>query len=142
MPPSPRISATLNETIYNLACEALDVTPPTVTIHTHARPGKRAFGDYSAATNHIRLFLGDISNYEYDGLRSATQELVRTLLHELRHAWQHAHNTNNGSTPEAEIDAETWACENVAGYRSIIRMSRTFPNSGFSRLGRHSRQTV
>jgi len=139
MPPSPRISATVDEGHYADACDLLGLTHihvPTYSIHRSTRPGRPAFGDYSLTDNHIRLFLG-VSNYEYDNLRFAQTELARTLLHELRHAYQHFN-----SKPLSEADAEGWAVSHVAHFKNIVRLTRSFPNSGFSRLGRHDRRRV
>lgn len=134
MPPSPRLNATVDQETYDRACEALGIeeTRPTYSIHQGSRSGRPAYGDYNFATNHVRLFLG-ISDYEFDALRFAQSEMVRTMLHELRHAYQHHHKT-----PVSESDAERWACDHVAEFRKLIRLSRSFPNTGFSRLSRHT----
>lgn len=141
MPPSPRLEVLISETKYNNVCAALDITPPTYSVHKSTRTlkGGVAYGDYNRATNHVRIFLGGIDQYEYDRLLSATNELTRTLLHELRHAWQQQHRTDIYDNHfAAETDAERWACQNLPVYQGIVRLKRTFPNSGFSRLSRHA----
>lgn len=137
MPPSPRLSAVIDQKTYEKACAELCLSEmPTVKVISGRRTGKAAFGDYNTETNHVRLFLG-LDNYIADGLRFAQTELVRTLLHELRHAYQNEHNQ-----ALSEADAEEWAIRHVADYRNIIRLSRSYPNSGFSRLSRHDRRRI
>lgn len=142
MPPSPRIKATLDEHMFEQVCTQLNILPPTIKFKNGERAGKKAWGDYNRTTNHINLYLG-VSSYEYDALRFAQTEAVRTMLHELRHAWQQQHRPDMyDSTIAVETDAEGWAQEQVASWVNLVRLSRSFPNSGFSRLGRHTRRVV
>ena len=139
MPPSPRLKATVDIVAYDRACFELDIQLPAVVVKSGNHPDGTRYGDYDPNSHSIRLYLGGITNYERDKLRFAQTELVRTLLHELRHGWQFIHSRElyNNVIP-AEHDAEGWALRKVAEYRNIVRLSRSFPNSGFSRLSRHA----
>ena len=125
---------------YDRACRELNITQPKIEVLHAIGPNKR-YGDYTSGIHRVRLFLRGITAYERDGLRFAQSELTRTLLHELRHGWQAFHSremweaANEGPR---EQDAESWAVRKVAEYRNIVRLSRSFPNSGFSRLSRHA----
>lgn len=141
MPPSPRIKVTLDERAWEKVCAELGVTCPTVEFKqgTRAQGGAKVYGDYQPARQHVRIYLG-VSEFENDQLRFATTECVRTLLHELRHHWQYAVRPDIvKSVVTMEMDAEGWAQANVNNWKTLVRVSRSFPNSGFSRLSRHSR---
>lgn len=140
MPPSPRLKATVDAAKCDLACRELNITVPTIVVKSGNHPEGTRYGDYDPNDHSIRLYLGGITNYEKDGLRFAQTELVRTLLHELRHGWQFIHSRElYDNVVPAEHDAEGWALRKIAEYRNIVRLSRSFPNSGFSRLTRHAR---
>lgn len=143
MPPSPRIKATLDEAAYAHACAELDITPPRYRI-TQATHPRRAFGVYERTSGSITMFLGGISSYDNDRLRAANREAVTTILHELRHAWQNIHNPELYANKHAcEVDAEGWARRRYPDYHTLVRLSRTYPNSGFSRLSKmHSGRVV
>lgn len=132
------MTATVNAAQFAAACDELGLAvPPTYSIHKgNKSDGRLAYGDYHLASNHIRLFLG-IDHYEYDGLRHAQMEVCRTMLHEMRHAYQ-----KQKGKALSESDAEGWARANVSRYKGLVRLVRSFPNSGFSRLSRHDRQIV
>lgn len=142
MPPSPRIKVTLDERAFERVCAGLGVTCPTVEFKQGNRTdggGPMVYGDYSPRLKHIRVFLG-AREFENDQLRFATTECVRTVLHELRHHWQYQRRPD--LTKDLQIkerDAEGWAQDNVNKWKTLVRVSRSFPNSGFSRLNRHSR---
>ena len=139
MPPSPRLKATVDMEAYDRACRDLRIVQPLVEGRQGNNPEGARYGDYAAGLHRVRLYLGGIKGYELDGLRSAQTELVNTMLHELRHAWQVMYRPEVWANHEAaEHDAEGWAIRNVANYRNIVRLSRSFPNSGFSRLSRHA----
>jgi len=137
MPPSPRIKATLNEQAYEDVCKALDIKMPTISfVNGMKSDGRVAWGDFSPVLWRVRIYLG-LDQYEHDKLRFCQSECVRTILHELRHAWQFQHQPKMWAAKIAiEADAEGWAQDEVANWRNLVRISRTFPGSGMSRLGK------
>lgn len=137
MPPSPRITITLDEAIYSAACLSLSITPPPVAFRKSGANG-RFRGHYHPASRSITIYHG-LDEQNIGALRSLQGELVRTLLHELRHAWQDANGwVYEDRVVESENDANRWADENQARYRLILRVTRSFPGSGFSRMSRHA----
>jgi hypothetical protein len=141
MPPSPRIKATLNQQAYEDVCRLLDIRMPTISFINGSRPGQVAWGDFNAASWHVRIFLA-LDQYEHDKLRFCQSECVRTILHELRHAWQYQHHKDTMWKNKIliETDAEEWAQDEVAKWRSLVRIARTFHGSGMSRLEKISRR--
>lgn len=151
MPPSPRLTAKVNEELYRRVCDELNIDPPSIVVTQLSRrdpqTGRMTLGLWTLGR--ITIYLGGIDEYSTDRLSAAQRELCDTVLHELRHAWQHAHTTmlekpeGNYYTAECEVDAREYAARKLPEYRTIIRLSRTYPNSGFSRLSRHAaRQSV
>jgi len=68
-------------------------------------------------------------------------QIVKTILHELRHEWQMEKWTEKQweederysyNIKPSEIDARDWAEANVAKFRDLVRVKR----EGVSRLGR------
>lgn len=139
MPPSPRLTAKVDEAAYRRACDELNIDPPSIVVTQLARTlnGRPTYGIWQPGR--ITIYLGGIEKYTADRLRAAQGELVDTVLHELRHAYQYNHNPDILDNKHAcEVDAEGWAKRKRPEYRTIIRLSRTYPNSGFSRLSRHA----
>jgi len=139
MPPSPKITVKLDEERFFELCTELAVSVPTVKFVKGTRDGRPAWGDYQRETGVIRIYLG-VDQYENERLPFAQTECVRTLLHELRHHYQSIHTPKLWDNIIAlEMDAEGYAQENIAKFKTLIRLRREFPNSGFSRLSRHIR---
>lgn len=145
MPPSPKLSVTPNEGMIVRLCEELRVTVPSLRTRTGARakPGEILHGTYTPGLAIITLYL-DTGQIEGDRLRHAQERLVETYLHELRHHYQYTHWSSNDldNVVKKEEDAREWAARKVSEYRTIVRLGRTFPNSGFSRMSRHASRQV
>ena len=141
MPPSPRIKATLNEQAYEDVCKQLDIRMPTISfINGMKSDGRVAWGDFHPVKWQVRIYLG-LDQYEHDKLRFCQSECVRTILHELRHAWQFQHRQEMWKARILiEADAERWAQDEVAKWRNLVRITRTFHGSGMSRLARVGRR--
>lgn len=139
MPPSPTIIATLDEEKYTAACERLGVTDhPTVALKRGRIHRKEVYGLYRPATNHIELTVS-MHEYDFERLQAVMSEMAITILHELRHAWQHEQHGDGwyiGHVVEAELDAEEWARRNANDFRGIIRVKRKFHRTGLSNLDR------
>lgn len=148
MPPSPTIKATINEARYRELCESMGLTkPPRIRI----LPGKVANGvrthgtmDFAAWT--VRLNVG-VDSDAIEKLRFIQSEAVATLLHELRHAFQHLTWSKERWAAEAkteyfakpsEKDAEDFARVNQGKYIGLVQIRRVQHGSGFSKLARHS----
>ena len=143
MPPSPRIKATLNTQAYEDVCKLLNIRMPVIQfVSGHKKEGQVAWGDFSPVLWRIRVYLG-LDQYEHDKLRFCQSECVRTILHELRHAWQFQHDQDMWKAKILiEADAENWAQDQVASWRGLVRITRTFPGSGMSRLEKTSRRVA
>ena len=138
MPPSPIITAALDEKRYADLCESmgLHVRPDTRFLRG-SRNGK-FYGVWKPAMRRIEVFY-DIDEYDHNKLRFVNLELVLTLLHELRHAWQeqeHGPGWYRANVVAAEIDAEDFATKNVQKWRGVVKVKRRFPSSGFSKLSK------
>ncbi|MBA2726506.1 MAG: hypothetical protein H0U53_10990 [Actinobacteria bacterium] len=150
MPPSPRITARLDEPKFALLCESLGLkAAPTVQIRTAASSdgGIRTLGEYHGYENVVKLFIG-FSSDNLEKLRFLQGKLTITFLHEMRHAWQtqqwgHEAMAKARNEPyhvrRSEVDANSFAEANAHLWRNVIRVVRTQHNSNFSRLARHTR---
>lgn len=133
MPPSPRLKLALNEERYAELCEAMGLSePPPVRFRDRLPKGVKTtyggngsvFGVYSPATNAVSIFT-EQKQYGYDRIRAVNAELVITLLHELRHAWQHKSGQwTHGNVVRDERDAEGYAQENYHRWRGVISLRR------------------
>jgi hypothetical protein len=141
MPPSPRITATLNQAEYKRLCKELSIPEPSIKFKQTGKQvnGRTCYGVYIGGLNAIEIYL-DMKDYqESSKLRFATTEMIRTILHECRHARQRFHLQDIWESEHArETDAEGWAVDNLHRYLGLARLSRSFPNSGFSRLSKHA----
>jgi hypothetical protein len=66
--------------------------------------------------------------FEANRLRAVNAELVDTLLHELRHAWQdeqYGLGWYGKNVVKAENDANEFAKTNYHKWRGVLRVSRT-----------------
>ena len=133
MPPSPRISLHIDPTKYAALCEDMGIAEePEVYFRDRLPKGSKTtyggsgsvFGVYSATQHRIGIFT-EQKQYEYDRLRAVNAELVITLIHELRHAWQYKHADGaSWSVVRRERDAEGFAQENYHKWRGVIQLRR------------------
>ena len=84
----------------------------------------------TATGNSITITYG-LRSQAVDRLHFVQSQIVRTLLHEIRHIWQfenwNGYNFNNKSdywVKREEIDAREFADNNLAKWRGIVRVSR------------------
>lgn len=134
MPPSPRLKVHIeNEKLAALLKDMGLSEPPTVAFRDHIPRGAKTtysgsgsiFGVYSPAAHSVTIFT-EQKQYEFDRLRAVNAELVITLLHELRHAWQFkCANGASWSVVRQERDAEAFAQENYHKWRGVIQLRRT-----------------
>lgn len=141
MPPSPIVKLVVNEPVYERLLKELQIhNAPTVEMRTERSGGLR--GQFDPGRNRVLMYLGH-DTYDHESLGHLQTQLVRTFLHEIRHAWQQRHwSAAKWEEDEAypyyskpsEVDARDFADRKIADYRGVVRVSRTFPSSGFSRL--------
>ena len=146
MPPSPIIKVDVDPAKMEALCEQMGLSfVPPVRFITGGANG-RLYGTWDTAQKKVAIF-ANIDVYDFDKLSHVNLELALTLLHELRHAWQeeqHGEGWCAAHVLEAENDAETFARLNVQKWRGVVRVRRTFPSTGFSRLSKstHVRRIV
>lgn len=151
MPPSPRLKATVDADELCKVCDELQLDSPPGVVFRTGQPNQRVlragrvpvcFGQYDEAKNVVIIYMG-IDEYEADKLRYVQSEIVITILHELRHAYQKQHWAAEDLAADrarpymlrkAERDAETWAVENASRFRRIVRVIRRTHGSGFSKI--------
>lgn len=144
MPPSPRITVTLNTERYEALCASMGLLsrPPVRFITTG--PAGKWYGVFRALAGTIDVFC-NTNDTARDRLTFAQGRLVSTLLHELRHAWQQEQygiDWYEKNVVKAENDANEYAEKNRHAWRGVIRLSRTHPSSGFSQLARHEHRRM
>lgn len=133
MPPSPRITLHIDQHKLAELCSAMELrTIPEVQLRDRLPRGVKTtysgsgsvFGVYSPAEHRVGIFT-EQKQYEYDRLRAVNAELVITLIHELRHAWQHQSDEwTHGNVVRDERDAEGFAQENYHKWRGVIQLRR------------------
>lgn len=143
MPPSPRITPTLNAELYEQLCGFLGISPPRINFR-HAT-NDRIYG-VAHHDGSITIYHG-LSEQIVDRLRSITTDMVFTILHELRHqqqrkTWSDEKWNNDHKLPyalrECERDANEFASINTVRWRGLVRIKREQHGSGFSKLSRHA----
>lgn len=137
MPPSLEITTSLNEPVWNRLIVALKIPAPEVQFRPvqGQHNMKNCLGIFAPASYTITMFTG-WPEFENDRLIGAMGEAGRTLLHEVRHAWQWHHDRPlfDGPVVKCEEDAIAFEDEYV-NYRGIVRVQRKQHNSPFARLG-------
>ncbi len=144
MPPSPRITVTINEARFRDLCTSLTLnTIPSIRFVR--KPGSsgpaRVQGLYAAGQ--VTIFYG-FPEEELERLRFIASEITATLLHEVRHHWQSEvwgaarfddKHIDYCDRP-TEKDAETYAKSQQHNWVGLVRVNRTQHGSGFSQLSR------
>jgi len=128
--------------------------PPTLALNHSGRIANsggfpKIRGSYNPPNNHVTI-TSQGESYEREGLYVLTKHVRFTVLHELRHAWQREHWTEEqqiaarqGAYHERleEIDANQWADYASPKYRGLITIKRTrVGKSGFASLDRVARK--
>lgn len=128
--------------------------PPTFALNhsgqlSGVRTNAHVRGSYHQASNHVTV-TSQGSSYEREGLYVLTKHIRFTVLHELRHAWQREHWTEEqliaGQQGDyahrlEETDANQWADYAMPKYRGLVNIKRTqVGKSGFSSLDRVARK--
>lgn len=146
MPPSPIVKAVVDPVSFlRLMDELPEILAPPKVRFLEVAAGERCYGVCQFGTPcRITMHMG-LAEYDSNSLRFVAAELSKTLLHEIRHAWQYDHHgakwlTDQDNLPYAhrpgEIDAEEFAEAKIAEYRLLVRVRRSFPSSPFSRLSK------
>ena len=153
MAPAPRVVVEIDPKEWERCCieSGLD---RTVKIRFRRFPPKsqRAFGcpiygEADRATRTIYIYLC-IEKYDTARYREVHNELIDTILHELRHIVQfekwpadkwNAEIVTPYDQKPSEIDAEKWAKANRPEYKSIAKIRRVF-RSNLSRIAETERR--
>lgn len=151
-----RISIELDQNELGQIISELELSnPPSFTLNHSGRFSKEEIGDHGKvrgvffpAENHVAITTQGES-YEKEGLYVLTKHIRFTVLHELRHAWQREHWTEEQKIagrigpyalrPE-EIDANSWADYASGKYRLVKVTRQQVGRSGLSRLSERERQ--
>lgn len=109
---------------------------------TH-EPNGRTYGTHDRLARLIVINLG-MTDFTHSRPLHIQNKIIETLLHEYRHAYQHANwpatkvskdDRRSYQTSEMEEDAREWSAKNVRLWRTLGRLSAKTP----SKLGRLSR---
>jgi hypothetical protein len=140
---SPAIKITLDRCKYNELCAFMGlIHQPDVRI---VSGGTKAYGQWLGGN--VTIYSGP-TEYDREGLSVVAINLARTLIHELRHQWQEetwpGDRLNDGHIPYAhrptEVDARDYSDLNVHRFKTLFKVSRKFPSTGLSRLGKTEAQ--
>lgn len=128
MPAPAEIQITVNEAALVRVCTELEIAVPPVRIRT-ARD-KRTLGLQQGKT--VTIFYG-LSDQAASRLLFVTNEITRTLLHELRHVhqletwtsekWAEDERYSYNLKP-SEVDANDFADRAGSRYRDLVRVRR------------------
>ena len=97
-------------------------------------PGRPIYGEATKSPPTIIIYLC-VSDYNTSRYRDVQKELVKSILHELRHlkqfkTWPQERWEAESGTPydkkPSEIDAERWAEDNLTQYLKVARIKRVF----------------
>lgn len=151
-----RISIELAQNELDQIISELELSnPPSFTLNHSGKFARDAIsvdgkvrGSFDPTTNHVTVTTQGES-YEKEGLYVLTKHIRFTVLHELRHAWQREHWTEEQKIhgrqgpyhlrPE-EIDANAWA-DYASGKFRLVKVTRQqVGRSGLSRLSERERQ--
>src|SRR5690348_14188391 len=105
----------LNAANYERACEALGIRPLRVTFWPGTKPGSADTRGTWSPAGVIDVYLGAFTESK-SNITHLTKAITRTILHELRHEFQHTHwsrgdlNDKPGAywTTKIEEDAREW----------------------------------
>lgn len=152
-----RVSVEMNEEILADVIAELELSnPPSFTMNHSGKFARnevsvngKVRGSYHPGTNHVTI-TSQGESFEKEGLYVLTRHLRFTVLHELRHAWQREHWTEEERIKAAqgpydlrheEIDANQWAEYAMPKYRGLVKVNRQrVGKSGFASLDRQARK--
>ncbi len=156
MPPAPRVVVELDPAEWERCCveAGLDRAAPVRFRRFPPKaqrlfPGRPIYGEADRASGAIFIYLC-VEKYDTDRYRDVANELIVTLLHELRHqvqfkTWPLAQWEAERATPydqkPSEIDAERWATENRSSWRPVAKIRRVY-RSKLARVGDAQRRVI
>lgn len=142
MPAPPEIVVTVNEDVLLKACDELGLkNPPKFILKRASSRGQITRGSAGWDAT-ITIYYG-LEKQELNRLPFVQAQIVRTILHELRHQWQMEYKPESWwedddrysyNIKPSEVDARDWADKKLSSYRSLVKVKR----EGVSRLGRLS----
>lgn len=142
MPPSREFTFAMNEEVQRELEAALGLKAPVRVVFRSERQG-RLHGTYLPLTRTVTINLG-VELFINSRLSAVNNEVIRTLLHEFRHAhqfdtWDAKRIKRDLDRPyhaqEVEADANSFA---EFGVRRWSRLGRVRPKGRTSNLGRLS----
>lgn len=142
MPPSPIVKIVINEGTYARVLIELGIPRPIVTMKAGRYDGRPIAG-LAMWPNRINLYT-ERDYVEAWGIRHASNELTKVLLHETRHIWQYATGFKlDGDEVEysirsQEVDARAFE-ERLVDFRGLVTPRRHFPSTSIGRLAKTER---
>lgn len=146
MPPLPRVVVEIDPKEWERCCVEAGLTGPQTIRFRRFPPksqrihGRPVYGEAQKTPPCIYIYLC-IEQYDHARFRDVHNELIDTILHELRHlyqfkTWPQEKWISEVGTPyeakPSEIDAERWAKKNRSEYKRIAKIRRVYR----SNLGR------
>ena len=145
MPPSREFKVVIDPGAQSDLEQHLDIDPYRVKLSRTTQT--RLHGTHHRSSRLIVIELGH-TLFAHSSLRAVKTEILNTILHEFRHAYQHTHWTpqkiaEDKKRPyrlqEMEIDAEEWAERNAAKWRQLFSI-RPISGNNLGRLAAAERQ--
>lgn len=142
MPAPPEIVVTVNQEAFDQVCTDLGLDHPVSLVLKRAASRASVTRGTAGWERVITIYYG-LEKQELNRLPFVQSQIVRTILHELRHEWQMEKKPESWWEDDArysynikpsEVDARDWADANLSKYRNLVRVKR----EGVSKLGRLS----
>lgn len=144
------INLEVNEETLQKAINDLELENPPTFVLNGTRDSQNVYGTYEQKRNLVTINVHRRGNGS-TALTELTKRVKRTILHELRHAWQREKLSQEelvewGLGPyhlrREERDANDWAVRSEAKYPGLVRVVRKQSGrSGLSRLAAAERST-
>ena len=142
MPAPPEIVVTVNQEVFEKVCNDLGLERPISLVLKRANSRGQITRGSAGWDTIITIYYG-LEKQEITRLPFVQSQIVKTILHELRHEWQMEKKPESWweederyqyNIKPSEVDARDWADANLSKYRNLVRAKR----EGVSRLGRLS----
>ena len=140
MPAPPEIVITINDAVFQQLCKDMGLKRPVSVLLKRASSRGSITRGQAGWERVITIYYG-LEKQEITRLPFVQSQIVKTILHEMRHEWQMETWTEKQWEDDerysyyikpSEVDARDFADEKLAKYRSLVRVKR----EGVSRLGR------
>lgn len=142
MPAPPEIKVAISQAAFERLCRQLGLKKDYIVTLKRAEWDVSTLRGTAAVDGKVTIYYG-IQSQQINKLRYVQAQIVRTVLHEMRHQFQFE-NWSEGqwaidekyeyNIKPSEIDAREFADNNLAKYRDLVKVER----KGQSRFGRLS----